>query len=68
MTRTDDYRRALTDLDDWGPFLLEHSGLPGPRANIELGQAVASMGTQRRFSGSSPGLPTARRRELGRSF
>jgi HEAT repeats len=49
MTRTDDYRRALTDLDDWEPFLLEHSGLPGPRANIELGQAVASVGTQRRF-------------------
>jgi hypothetical protein len=32
MTALDTYRRALKDLDDPEPFLLERSGLPGPRA------------------------------------
>jgi hypothetical protein len=27
--------------EDWLPYLREHSGLPGPRANLELVQAVA---------------------------
>ena len=26
---------------EWEPFLLEHSGLPGPRGNLELAAAVA---------------------------
>jgi hypothetical protein len=30
--------------DSWSPFLLEHSGLPGPRANLELVDAVADIG------------------------
>ncbi len=49
MTKTEDYRRALADLDEWEPFLLDASGLPGPRGNIELGQAVADVGTAQRF-------------------
>ena len=49
MTAVDDYRRALSALDDPEPFLLEHSGLPGPRGNIELAQAMADLGTRERF-------------------
>jgi hypothetical protein len=36
MAALDEYRRTLQDLDDPEPFLLEGSGLPGPRGNIEL--------------------------------
>jgi hypothetical protein len=48
-TKTDAYRRTLGTLTDWEPFLLEESGLPGPRGNLELVQAVADAGTRRRF-------------------
>jgi hypothetical protein len=41
--KVDDYARALAALDDPQPYLLEHSGLPGPRANIELGLAAAQV-------------------------
>jgi hypothetical protein len=47
--RTDDYRKTLRSLKDWEPFLLKNSGLPGPRGNIELGQAVADQGDERLF-------------------
>lgn len=49
MTKADDYRRALANLDDWEPFLVEESGLPGPRGNIELAQVVADVGTRKQF-------------------
>ncbi len=49
MTKVEDYRRELEALDDWEPFLLAGSGLPGPRGNIELGQAAADVGTPERF-------------------
>jgi hypothetical protein len=49
VSRIDEYREALEDLDRWEPYLLEHSGLPGPRGNIELGQAAADVGTAERF-------------------
>src|SRR5437016_3317330 len=39
-TRTDEYRAALRKLKDWEPYLKKHSGLPGPRANLELLAAV----------------------------
>jgi hypothetical protein len=42
--RTTEYRERLRSLDDWEPFLLDHSGLPGPRANLELAAAVAEEG------------------------
>ena len=35
------YRAELRKLDDWEPYLKKHSGLPGPRANLELVAAVA---------------------------
>ena len=39
----DEYRTRLRALDTehWQEFLTAHSGLPGPRGNIELGTAVA---------------------------
>jgi hypothetical protein len=40
VSRTEDYRVALRKLKDWEPYLKKHSGLPGPRANLELLAAV----------------------------
>lgn len=39
--RVDTYRAELRRLKDWEPYLKKHSGLPGPRANLELVAAVA---------------------------
>jgi hypothetical protein len=39
------YRQQLRALQNWEQFLLSESGLPGPRANLELVQAVADEGT-----------------------
>ena len=46
MGRVDDYRAELATLERsaWASYLTERSGLPGPRGNIELGQAVADEG------------------------
>jgi hypothetical protein len=49
MGRVADYRLELRRRDDWVPFLLEHSRLPGPRANLELLAAVADEGSAERF-------------------
>jgi hypothetical protein len=38
------YRETLRTLQDWDLFLLQESGLPGPRANLELARAVAAEG------------------------
>jgi hypothetical protein len=38
------YRTALRALPDWDAYLLRESGLPGPRGNLELAQAVADEG------------------------
>jgi hypothetical protein len=48
-TKIDAYRAQLARLKDWDPFLLKESGLPGPRANLELVQAVADLGDRARF-------------------
>jgi hypothetical protein len=40
-SRADAYRAELRKLRDWEPYLKKHSGLPGPRANLELVAAVA---------------------------
>jgi hypothetical protein len=48
MSRADEYRRELARLADWEPYLQEHSGLPGPRGNLELAQAVAARTWPRR--------------------
>ncbi|HSK88731.1 MAG TPA: hypothetical protein VK880_10255 [Anaerolineales bacterium] len=49
MTKTDDYRQTLKKLNDWVPFLLEESCLPGPRGNLELAHAVAQEGSKKQF-------------------
>jgi hypothetical protein len=49
MNKADTYRAKLQSLDDWVPFLLIESGLPGPRANLELVQAVADEGDEALF-------------------
>src|SRR5512143_1002671 len=43
--KTEAYRQTLRTLHNWDQFLLKESGLPGPRANLELVQAVANEGT-----------------------
>lgn len=45
MTAAEGWERALQDLDlhDWVPFLSDRSGLPGPRANLALVDAVVRV-------------------------
>jgi len=49
MSKIDDYRLTLKNLDDWIPFLQKQSGLPGPRGNLELAYAVAEEGNIKQF-------------------
>ena len=35
------YRQELRAREDWTPYLIEKSGLPGPRGNLELAHAAA---------------------------
>lgn len=49
MSKIDDYRAVLKELDAWDAYLLEESRLPGPRANLELAFAVAQEGDESRF-------------------
>jgi len=43
------YRAKLRTLDHWDAYLLAGSGLPGPRGNLELAQAVADEGDRALF-------------------
>ncbi len=59
MGKRDDYRATLKTLKDWDAFLLKESGLPGPRGNLELAQAVADEGDEalfRRYLSFTPEL------------
>lgn len=49
MSKIEDYRQKLRSSSEWDPYLLENSGLPGPRGNLELAQAVAEEGTPALF-------------------
>ena len=49
MTKLDEYKTKLRQLKSWDSFLLKESGLPGPRANLELIQAVADEGDAELF-------------------
>jgi hypothetical protein len=49
VTKIELYRLKLRQLDDWAPFLLRESGLPGPRGNLELAHAVAVEGDRELF-------------------
>jgi len=49
VSSVSDYRLALRGLSNWDPYLLEHSALPGPRGNIELGLAAAEEASPERI-------------------
>lgn len=49
MSKVQQYRDILKTFTDWDSFLLQESGLPGPRGNLELAQAVADEGDERLF-------------------
>jgi hypothetical protein len=49
MSKVQQYREALRTLANWDSFLLQESGLPGPRGNLELAQAVADEGDEPLF-------------------
>jgi hypothetical protein len=49
MKKEDSYRQTLNTMEDWDAFLLQESGLPGRRANLELAYAVAREGKQALF-------------------
>ncbi|MFJ8688047.1 hypothetical protein [Micromonospora wenchangensis] len=53
MNRRDQYRAELRAAGPrrWPAYLRERSGLPGPRANLELAQAVADEGGPDTFDG-----------------
>ena len=46
MTKIEEYREILRSLDNWDAYLLEQSGLPGPRSNLELAQAAAEVAAE----------------------
>ncbi len=49
MKKTEFYTDQLKRLADWDDYLLGESGLPGPRGNLELAQAVADTGDLSRY-------------------
>ncbi len=49
MKKIEEYIDELNNLKNWKAFLMEESGLPGPRGNIELAQAVAISGKEALF-------------------
>jgi hypothetical protein len=49
MNKTERYQQELKNIEVWDQFLLDNSGLPGRRANIELAHAVSFEGDQELF-------------------
>lgn len=49
MSKIEAYKESLRTVKDLDEYLLKESGLPGPRGNIELGQAVADIGDETLF-------------------
>jgi hypothetical protein len=49
MNKSETYRQTLASLPDWEAYLLQESGLPGPRGNLELAQVVADEGERGQF-------------------
>jgi hypothetical protein len=47
--RLEGYRKALAGAPDWDAYLRRNSGLPGPRANLELAQAAAESASPARI-------------------
>ena len=49
MTKINDYRQTLRQLKDWVPYLKKNSGLPGPRGNLELAEAVSEEASKQQI-------------------
>ena len=49
MGKIEAYKDILKKSDDVESYLLQESGLPGPRGNIELGKALAEVGDEALF-------------------
>ena len=49
MAKVDTYRARLRTLENWDAWLQQESGLPGPRANLELIAAIAEEGDETFF-------------------
>jgi hypothetical protein len=68
MSRIDEYREALERAADREAYLLAHSGLPGPRGNLELARAateVCSTTELRRWASLGPAeAPTGTAQEF----
>lgn len=50
MGKADSYKDILINLPEWDLYLLAESGLPGPRGNLELLEAVAEVGNEVTFN------------------
>jgi len=68
LKKSEKYQQALTSLEDWEPYLLAESGLPGPRANLELVKVVADMGDQALFDKLLLNGPTEAPTNTAREF
>jgi hypothetical protein len=49
VSKVDEYTAALGAAADWFSYLRSHSGLPGPRGNLELAHAFAASATRARI-------------------
>jgi hypothetical protein len=49
VTKVEELKRSFRVASDPEAFIRRHSGLPGPRGNLELAQAVADEGDERLF-------------------
>jgi len=49
MTKRERHIAHLKNTDNWMDYLKENSGLPGPRADLELLQTVAALGVEKFF-------------------
>jgi len=49
MKKAEVYQQQLAGLSEWDMYLLQESGLPGPRGNLELAHMVAELGDRALF-------------------
>jgi hypothetical protein len=68
LKKSEKYQQELVNLEDWEPYLLAESGLPGPRANLELVQVVADMGDRSLFDRLLPNSPIEAPTNTAREF
>lgn len=49
MKKVQAYIEKLKSIENWDAYLMQESGLPGPRGNLELIAAVAAIGSEEKF-------------------